>query len=229
MGSRHMIDLQEFLVKSLDGHDRSRERNKQQSIGPSSVGGCRRQVWYSHNRYEKTNLNTEGLAAQLGTFIHAGIADAMRREDPFGDNLLIEQKMFSNDPDCGIESGNIDLFIKDKGMVVDWKTTKKKSLRYFPSQQQRWQVQIYGWLLSRNGYQVNYVSLVAVPRDGDSGDIRAHVEEYDPLIAEEALEWVKDVITRTEAPEPEKPAPYCASYCPFYDPTGEKGCVGIAK
>lgn len=224
-----MMDLQELLVKSLDGYDRNRERSKQESIGPSSVGGCRRQVWYTYNKTPKTNLNTEGLAAQLGTFIHAGIAEAMRREDPFGDNFLIEQKVVALDPSCGIESGNIDLFIKDMGMVVDWKTTKKKSLRYFPSTQQRWQVQIYGWLMSQNGHKVNYVALVAVPRDGDSGDIRAHVEDYDPLVAEEALEWLKDVISRSTAPDPEKPAPYCASYCPFYDPTGEIGCVGIAK
>ena len=220
-----MIDLQQMLVKSLYAYDANRERSRQKSIGPSSLGDCRRKVWFQLQGIPKTNPQTESYAAILGTFIHAGIAEAIKREDPFGDNFLIEQKMMSNDPDCGIESGNIDLFIRDIGIVVDWKTTKKKNLRYFPSQDQRWQVQVYGWLASQNGHKVNFVSLVALPRDGEAEDIRAYVEEYDPAVVEEAFAWLRDVMSRTEAPEPEKPAAYCIKYCEWY---GEL-CSGTTK
>lgn len=224
-----MIDMQEMLAKSLYAYDKGRDRSKQKSLGPSSLGSCRRQTWLHYNDYQQTNFDTEGLASILGTFIHAGIAEAIKREDPFGDNFLIETEMPSNDPFCGIEKGHIDLFIKDIGRVVDWKTTKKKSLRYFPSISQRWQVQTYGWLASQNGHKVNEVCLVAIPRDGDMADIRVHIEPYDPLMVEDALAWLQEIIKATEAPEPEKPSGYCRSYCPFYDATGEIGCTGITK
>lgn len=224
-----MTDLHELLSKSLTAYDKNRDRSKQKGLGPSSLGSCRRQTWYHLNDQPVTNPDTEALAAILGTFIHAGIAESIKREDPFGDNFLIETKVTALDPDCGIESGNVDLFIKDKGIVVDWKTTKKKSLRYFPSLQQRWQVQTYGWLLAQNGHTVNHVSLVAVPRDGNMADIRVHVEEYDPLMVEDALAWLKEIKEASEAPAPEKYAGFCAEYCSFYDATGERGCQGTTK
>jgi hypothetical protein len=125
--------------------------------------------------------------------------------------------------------GHVDLFIKDQGLVVDWKTTTKKNLRYFPSDQQRMQVQIYGWLLENNGYPVNEVSLVVIPRDGQMGEIRAHVEAYDQTIAEAGIAWLAEVRASVEAPAPEKYASYCALYCEFFDPTGEVGCQSIQK
>ena len=50
--------------------------------------------------------------------------------------------------------------------VIDWKTSKVRNLSYFPSTQQRWQVQTYGYLLAKNGHDVKRVSLVAIARDG---------------------------------------------------------------
>ncbi len=183
-----MTDLNSLLSKSLTAFDANRDRSKQIEVGPSALGGCRRQIYYHLTEQPTTNPETESLAAILGTFIHAGISEAIIREDPFGDNFIIEEEV-SHD---GLK-GHVDLFIKDSGMVVDWKTTKKKSLRYFPSQQQRWQVQTYGWLLANNGHQVNQVALVAIPRDGDMAEIRVHVENYDEAIALEALNWLDEV------------------------------------
>jgi CRISPR/Cas system-associated exonuclease Cas4 (RecB family) len=222
-----MIELQELLSKSLNAYDSNRDRSKQVEIGPSSVGGCRRQVYYHLTDQPTTNPETESLAAILGTFIHAGIAEAIKREDPFGDNFIIEQSVEHD----GLK-GHVDLFIRDAGLVVDWKTTKKKSLRYFPSEQQRWQVQLYGWLLANNGNAVKEVALVAVPRDGDMADIRVHKEPYDPEIAADALKWlneVKQLAEMRDIPPAEKYAGFCAAYCRFYDATGETGCQGTTK
>ena len=222
-----MIELQELLSKSLNAFDKNRDRSKQVEIGPSSVGGCRRQVYYHLTEQPVTNPDTESLAAILGTFIHSGISEAIKREDPWGDNFIIEQ---------GVEydglKGHIDLYIRDAGLVVDWKTTKKKSLRYFPSEQQRWQVQLYGWLLANNGEKVNEVALVAIPRDGDMADIRVHKEPYDEAVAADALAWlgaVKKFAEDREVPPAEKYAGFCAAYCRFYDATGEVGCQGTTK
>lgn len=217
-------DIAKMLSTALNGWDKSRDRSSQVEIGPSSIGGCRRKVWHLINETPETNHDTEGLAAILGTFIHAGISEAIKREDPFGDNFLIEQE-FTHE---GMK-GHVDLFIKDQGLVVDWKTTTKKNLRYFPSDQQRIQVQIYGWLLENNGYPVNEVSLVVIPRDGQMNEIRAHIEAYDRSIAEAGIAWLAEVRASVEAPAPEKYASYCALYCEFFDPTGEVGCQSIQK
>ena len=223
-----VTDLNGLLSKSLNAWDKNRDRSKQVEIGPSSLGDCRRKVYHLLQRTAVTNHDTESLAAILGTFIHAGVSDAIKREDPFGDNFLIEQEF-----EFGGIKGHCDLFIKDAGLVVDWKTTTKKNLRYFPSESQRWQVQVYGWLLEKNGYEVKQVSLVAIPRDGVMAEIRTHIEEYNPAIAETALVWLgeikQNIADGAPPPQPEKPVPYCFSYCDFYDPTGAIGCSGIAR
>lgn len=222
-----MTDLNKLLTKSLNAFDANRDRSKQVEIGPSSLGGCRRQVYYHLTTQPVTNPDTESLAAILGTFIHSGISEAIVREDPFGDNFIIEEGVSHN----GLK-GHVDLFIKDSGMVVDWKTTKKKSLRYFPSEQQRWQVQTYGWLLANNGHTVNQVALVAIPRDGDMADIRVHVENYDEAIALQAIAWLDEVKASAAnkiPPAPEKWAGFCANYCQFYDASGVTGCQGTSK
>lgn len=222
-----MTNLNELLSKSLNAYDASRDRSKQVEIGPSSLGGCRRQVYYNLTDQPVTNPETESLAAILGTFIHSGISEAIVREDPFGDNFIIEQEVNH----AGIK-GHVDLFIKDEGMVVDWKTTKKKSLRYFPSIQQRWQVQTYGYLLANNGHEVKQVALVAIPRDGEMGEIRVHVEEYNEAIALEAIAWLEEVKALAEkktAPPAEKWAGFCSSYCKYYEASGVRGCQGTQK
>lgn len=223
-----MIDLQGMLIKSLEAFDSQRDRSQQVEVGPSSIGGCRRQVYHILKQSPKVNTQTESLASILGTFIHAGIAESIKREDPFGDNFIIEQEVT-----FGNLKGHVDLFIKDQGLVVDWKTTKKASLRYFPKLQQRMQVQVYGYLLAQNGHDVKNVSLVAIPRDGDMAEIRAHVEPYDEALALEGLTWLNDlralVALNGPAPEPAERLNFCAKYCDYYDPTGEIGCPSTSK
>jgi Domain of unknown function DUF83 len=222
------VDLSNLLTKSLTAYDNSRDRSTQVEIGPSQIGGCRRQVYHKLRGTPETNANTEALAAILGTFIHSGVAESLQRLDPFGENFLIEQEFVAGDL-----KGHVDLYIKDQKTIVDWKTTKLKSLRYFPSAQQRMQVQIYGWLLSANGYEVETVALVAVPRDGNMNQIKAHSERYDPKIAQEGLAWLAEVkeIAKSDnpAPAPEKDPAFCVSYCSYFDATGEIGCHGIAR
>jgi hypothetical protein len=223
-----MIDLQGMLIKSLEAFDSQRDRSQQVEVGPSSIGGCRRQVYHILKQSPKVNSDTESLASILGTFIHSGIAEAIKREDPFGDNFIIEQEVT-----FGNLKGHVDLFIKDLGMVVDWKTTKKTSLRYFPKLQQRMQVQVYGYLLAQNGHEVKNVALVAIPRDGIMTEIRAHVEAYDEALALEGLAWLNDlralVTLNGPAPEPTERLNFCAAYCDFYDPTGEVGCPSTSR
>ena len=220
------MELKKMLVGALTGHDAQRDRSLQVDIGPSAVGDCKRRVFMNITQAPKVN-QTEKLAAIMGTFIHAGIADAIKREDPFGDNFMIEQEFKVE----GLR-GHVDLYIKDKAQIVDWKTTKVKSLRYFPSLQQRLQVQLYGYLVSENGYPVESVSLVAIARDGGAEDIREHTEPYDPEMAKQGLDWIsnlQDMAANGEIPEPEKDVYFCRSYCDYYDETGVNGCPSKSR
>lgn len=207
----------ETLINALTAVDKARPRSLQTAIGVSSLGGCRRKVWLQLQNTPETNP-TSSLAAIMGTAIHAAIEKAFEGAD----NILIEHRVELD----GLPPATIDFFDEAAGEVVDWKTTKKSGLAYFPSTQQRWQVQVYGYLMAKSGFQVNRVSLVAIARDGDEDDVKVHTEPFDEAVALEALAWLEDVKNRTEAPAPEKDAAsFCKKYCGFYG----SACTGIGK
>lgn len=222
-----MTDLPTMLLNALKAHDGNRARSKQKKIGPSGAGSCKRYLWHILKDTPKT-AETDNLPAIMGTYIHAGISEAIKREDPFGDNFLIEQQ-FSTER----ITGNIDLFIKDQGLVVDWKTIKTNGLRYFPNEKHRYQIHIYGYILEENGYKVNEVALVAICRDGGADKVKEFREPYSREIAELGLAWIEEVenIVNNDlpAPEPTEKLSWCSNYCQFYDPSGEIGCPGTMK
>ena len=219
-----ITDPKELLLHVLHSKDAGRDRSKQTQVGPSEIGGCRRKVWYRLNGQPETNDNQSKLAAIMGTAIHAAIEDAITTLDPEGKTYLVETEVAYGDM-----KAHVDLFVPEIGAVIDWKTSKVKNLSYFPSVQQRWQVQVYGYLLSKNGYEVKTVNLVAIARDGDEKDVKVHSEPYDEVSALEALQWLANVKALTEAPAPEKDASFCKNYCQYYDASGQMGCVGLKK
>lgn len=204
------------LVEALYAADAARPRSKQVAIGVSALGGCRRQVWHKLNGDTETNA-TKRLAAIMGTAIHASIEQAFAGAK----DVLIEHRVEID----GLPPATIDFYDVAAGEVVDWKTIKLSGVNWFVSKQKQWQVQVYGYLMARSGFEVKTVTLVGIPRDGDEGDIIIHSEPYDEAIALEALAWLKDVEAMTEAPAPERDAGFCKSYCGFYGSV----CAGIPK
>jgi CRISPR/Cas system-associated exonuclease Cas4 (RecB family) len=219
-----ITDPKELLLHVLHSKDAGRDRSKQTEVGPSEVGGCRRKVWYRLNAQPETNDNQSKLAAIMGTAIHAAIEDAITTLDPEGKTYLVETEVAYGDM-----KAHVDLFVPGIGAVIDWKTSKIKNLGYFPSTQQRWQVQLYGYLLSKNGYDVKTVNLVAIARDGNEKDIKVHTEPYDEAMALTALNWLATVKASTTLPEPEKDQSFCKDYCQYYDATEQMGCGGLKK
>lgn len=202
-------------VRSLLFRERSR-RDKQASVGPSEIGGCRRRVWHRLQGTPTTNPDTLSLAAQIGTAFHTWIESRLAN-DP---RWLLETRVERDDI-----RGHIDCYDTQTETVIDWKTTKMRSLPYFPSTQQRWQVQVYGWLMSTLR-PVKAVTLVAFPKDGTDRDIVVHSEPYSPLVASQALVWLQDVKQMDAPPLPEKDKKFCRDYCNFYDPSQVIGCPG---
>ena len=217
-------DPKELLLHVLHAKDASRDRSLQTEVGPSEIGGCKRKVWYRLNAQPHTNENQSKLAAIMGTAIHAAIEDAIGAIDPEGKEYLVETEVAYGDM-----KAHVDLFVPGTGAVIDWKTSKIKNLSYFPSKQQRWQVQVYGYLLSKNGYEVKTVNLVAIARDGAEKDVKVHSEPYDEAVALEAFDWLASVKASTTLPEPEKDQSFCKDYCQYYDATEEMGCGGLKK
>lgn len=220
-----MSDPKQLLIDVLRAKDAGRARSKQTQVGPSELGGCRRKVWYRINGREATNDNELKLAAIMGTAIHAEIEKSISILDPKGEKYLVETEVEYN----GMKA-HIDLYIPETGDVVDWKTVKVKNLSYFPTLQQRWQVQVYGYLLDKSGKgKPRTVNLVAIARDGDERDVKVHSEPYDPKLAEEALNWLAAIKESAVAPEPERDQSYCRFYCKYFDESGKVGCTGIKK
>jgi len=219
-----MTGPKELLLTALRAGDAKRSRSTQVQIGPSELGGCRRKVWYRLNAQPHTNENQSKLAAIMGTAIHTAIEEAISALDPAGKEYLVETEV-----SFGGMKAHVDLYVPSTGAVIDWKTSKVKNLGYFPSKQQRWQVQLYGFLLSKKGYDVKTVNLVAIARDGNEKDVKVHTEPYDEDVALEALTWLAAVKASKTLPNPEKDESFCKDYCQYYDASGEMGCTGLKK
>lgn len=202
------MQINEMLMKALTQYDNNRARSQQVEIGVSQIGGCRKQVWLQMQDAERTN-DTLKLPALMGTAIHKMIEEALAAD--WNDYQMEREVEYD-----GLK-GHIDLYLPAIGAVIDWKTTKLKNLDYFPSKQQRWQVHLYAFLLSKNGESPKTVTLVGIPRDGDERHIRIHTENYDEQMAMDALLWLADVKQATEAPAPERyAAQFCQHYCPYF-------------
>ena len=216
-----MIDPKQLLLDALKSKDASKSRSTQVQIGPSELGGCRRKVWYRLNNQPETNTSELKLAAIMGTAIHTEIEKALSDNK----DVVLESEVEYN----GMKA-HIDCWIPSTGDVIDWKTVKKQNLSYFPTQQQRWQVQVYGYLIDKSGTgKPRNVSLVAIARDGDERDVKVHTEPYNESMALDALNWLEGVKASVTIPEPERDESFCKHYCKYYDATDDIGCVGIKK
>lgn len=197
-------------------------RQHQVELGASEIGGCRMQTHLRINKHPVVN-ETLGMAAWMGTAIHKAIEANLRAFDPWGDEVISELELTSESWPIPLR-GHVDCYVPGENVVIDWKTTTKKNLRYFPKQQQIWQVHIYADMLREAGYTVNKVALVAIPRDGDERDVVVHRQDFDPSIVQQAKDWLQAVVDGHVAAD-NSPS-FCALYCGFYDPSGVNGCAG---
>lgn len=221
-----MSSIANRIIEALHMQDAARPRSLQTKIGPSALGGCRRQVWSQMNDAEKTNPNVLRLPAVMGTSIHGTIESALRNADLWNELELEVEVSVGED---GELVGHVDIYDEPAEEAVDVKTSTKKSLAgsYWPSLSNVWQVQTYGWMLEQNGKPVKTVTLVGIPRDGTENDIVVWSEPYDPAVALEALAWLEEVESAEEPPAPERDAvSFCSRYCDFFDASGEVGCPG---
>lgn len=211
----------EILLTALHAVEDARPRTLQKELGPSSLGACKPQVVFKLMGMDPINP-VERLPSIMGTAIHASIEQALDKAGYGHVELEVPGIPGLLGP------GHIDFYQPERKTITDWKTTKKSNLKYFPKPSMLWQVHTYGYLASLAGFEVEFVELVGIARDGTSRDIRLHREPYDEQVALVALDWLRERDAEASAgviPAPEMKAAYfCRDYCPFYGPAL---CLGL--
>ena len=220
-------ELANELTNIITEASRYTPRSQQVYIGPSEVGQeCVRRLAYKLLDWEKANESGGGSwAANVGTAIHSFLEEIFSK---FPEKYEVEQKVQIR----ANLSGTVDLFDKEKGYVLDWKTTSPAGVKAKRSEgatpQQVTQVQLYGYGKAQQGVQVNKVGLIFLPTGGQITDMHIELYDYDENAALSALARLDSVyellstIDVEENPQmwpliPATPSRMCM-YCPYYRP-----------
>lgn len=206
------------LWKAAHRDDRSRPRSRQQQLGPSSIGLCRRRAAYEVHGTWPTDMADNMHAAILGTWLHEGILRVLAQQYGAFTELEVTNGTLLGHADaywapadlakCGPYSGG------ELGVVEDVKTKSTRALdvvvRQGPSRHEWFQVHLYAHLLRTGGLAehphlptgeplpVDVVRLRYVGRE--YGQVVVHQRPYDEDVTKQALGWAEDVLT---SPEPE--------------------------
>ena len=226
-------DLSDEIRTNISNAGASSPRSQQRAIGPSEVGAaCIRRMGYRLLETEPTNEPDTWLA-QIGTWVHAGIASVYEALNAQMDEprYLIEQRVqVTKDL-----SGSVDLYDKKLKMVLDWKVVGDTSLKKYkkegPSNQYRVQAHLYGMGLFNEGYEVERVAIVFLPRGGNLRQMHIWAEEFDPFIAMEGIEKMRDARKLIEvagqgALETMPTDASLCHYCPYFLPASTHLAVG---
>jgi hypothetical protein len=203
--------------------DSRRARSRQRKMGPSSVGGCRRRAAYLIADVKPTDPPGNKMKAILGTWVHKGALDVLKREFGALIEVAVEDEMLRGSADALYLPTVRDGQLLIGGTVEDVKTM---GLFAFEWRQQAgvarehlFQAHLYAWLLRegklpkrtlRRLRQAGWTS-DTVPIEQvviryicrDNGDEWVHAQDYDPKVTAAALEWIAEVCDTTAELGPE--------------------------
>jgi len=202
-------------------------RSQQVYIGPSEVGQeCTRKLAYKLLDWDKVNESSGGnWAAQVGTAIHSHLEGIFAK---FPDRFEVESKVKIR----ANLSGTVDLYDKENGIVIDWKTTSPANVKEKRSsgatQQQIIQVMLYAYGKAQEGHDVKQVGLAFLPTGGQISDMHLELHPYNEQIAVGALQRLDNVYELLSTVDVEKspsmwavipavPSRNC-NYCPYFRP-----------
>jgi len=234
------LELLSDLTDVIKWTDNNSARSLQTTIGPSELGSlCDRKIAYRLAGTPESNWWADPLPAIVGTAVHTWLEKAVNafQAQHFIDRWVTE---ITVQPDPLVK-GHCDLYDKQIGAVIDWKTVSPTKLKTWkssgPPEHYKSQVNLYGMGLIKAGYQVNKVVLVAVPRSGWLKDIQVWIDDYDPALAQVALDRMYGIANSMikagddlAFSEIDSVPGFECSYCPWYR-GGDKradmsGCPG---
>jgi hypothetical protein len=223
------------------------ERSAQTTLGPSEIGTpCDRRVAMSLLRVPPVNPGGDNWASFVGTCVHAGLAEMFMSADANQGRFAVEVPLTF--PSTLVPKGTSDLLDRTLFMVDDHKVMGRWSLDSLrtkgkPSEVYRVQLHVYGYGQQLKGERIEYVAIIAWPRENSNlDDLYVWVEPYDPSVALEALARVERIAASIHdrigtGLEERNPLQVSATFpirndcrfCPFYAPgdkTMERGCNG---
>jgi hypothetical protein len=216
-------------------------RSQQVYLGPSEVGEkCTRKLAYKLLAWDKVNDSSNGnWASQVGTAIHSHLEKIFAK---MPQRYEVEEKVKIR----ANLSGTIDLFDKELGIVLDWKTTSPSNLqvrkREGATDQNVIQTMLYAYGKAQQGVTVNFVGLIYLPTGGSITDMYVELHPYDEQVALDALARLDSIYTLLSTVDVEAnpqmwsmipivPSRLC-NYCPYFLPFSDdpsKACAGDTK
>lgn len=233
------------LAGILERHQAGMSRSRQRAIGPSQVGDpCDRALGY--RLHGVPMVRDEGLkwAPLLGTWAHAGIAEALAQENELlgRERYLIERRVEISPPT--LPGGQVDAYDTDTDEVIDWKLIGKTSMtdkrRHGPGDVYRVQAHLYGLGWANAGMTPRGVRIVFLPKWSVTVmDGFEWTEAYRPDVAHDAIrrlarvDHLGTVLAVQKEPRnwallPSAPGDGC-TYCPWRrqgGPADDTGCPG---
>jgi len=191
-------------------------------IGPSDLGFCRAKAVLMTKGVEQTDV-TPINAAQIGTAIHAYLAQAFEWANP--DHWLVEQRGTATFPSGAEISGTADLILQDWNALIDAKTVDgfEWVKREGSSQNHKYQRHTYALgavqagLLKDDGTLL--VGNLYIDRSGKEKEPLLIIEEFDPTLTVEIDSWIEDVkyaVVNDEEGMRDLPAPVCEKICEYF-------------
>jgi len=217
-------------------------RSLQASIGPSEIGTpCTRRLGYRILDWDpKPNSDTDPWPATVGTAVHAWLADTFTAWNARlgAERFLIERRVTLP----GGIPGNCDLYDRDTGTVIDWKTTGNTRLAKYrkngPGDQYRTQAHLYGLGMLLAGEKPQDVAIVFLPRSGRLDGLHVWSEPFSHHVAVDALRRLQSMRDFHVYVDPERhperweylpTADAFCTYCPWFLPDSadlSQGCPG---
>lgn len=203
--------------------DSQRPRSKQDDLGMSELGGCRKAAGFRLARYPRAEMSGS-VQAVMGTAIHEAAAQVMadlRERGVIPADTLIEEELR-----FGGVLGHADVIVPP--IVRDIKTVGfKAQLDDYrlngPPVRHVWQVSLYAAAAIRRGMKITTVQLDYLERG--SGDTWLWEAPFMIDSVRSALDWLRtvqetplDMLSRDYAPE----SAVC-EHCPFSGPCWEGG------
>lgn len=195
----------EGLLKVIESFSIT-DRGRQVEIGVSEIGmACQRCVCRKLAGLEKEQL-VGSWRAQLGTYVHAGLADEFESRYAKSGQAIIESSLKVHEYKSLNLKGSCDAFFPNggEGLVVDWKIVGDDTLESVRSGQVKQQYIVQGNLYAlgweKLGYQVSDVAIMFLP--ANKGNLQRDAVPvhfpYDRNVAVRALAKIENYIDLAE-------------------------------
>lgn len=213
------IALREELVGIVKDFASNSPRSRQKTIGVSEIGHpCARRIAYKVLGVEPTNTDSDPWPAIVGTATHAYLEKVFKKHEDFLTEIKVKLQPWTK--------GTADLVHLAGRKVIDHKVVGTTALRKAKaegmSEQYRIQLNTYATGLRIAGYEIEQISVMFWPRNGQLREALAVTEDYDEGIVDKTLERFDAIKAATRAGTQVLPliptTPTHCDWCPYFFP-----------